>query len=88
MRGKIKDVEVIERLFSVIRTLVGVGIALVIALILIAAVSDNPVEALMGFLTGPLTSLSRLGNVVEKAIPLFFTGTAVCIVFSCGQISL
>ena len=88
LRGKIKDVEVIERLFSVIRTLVGVGIALVIALILIAAVSDNPVEALMGFLTGPLTSLSRLGNVVEKAIPLFFTGTAVCIVFSCGQISL
>lgn len=88
MRGKIKDVEMIERLFSVIRTVVGVGIALVIALILIAAVSENPVEALMGFLTGPLTSLNRLGNVVEKAIPLLFTGTAVCIVFSCGQVSL
>ena len=37
----------------------------VIALALIAAVSDNPFEALMGFLTGPLTSVNRLGNVVE-----------------------
>lgn len=88
MRTKTKNVEAIEKRFTVIRTLVGVGIALVIALALIAAVSDNPFEALMGFLTGPLTSINRLGNVVEKVIPLLFTGTAVCIVFACGQISL
>ena len=51
MRTKTKNVEAIEKRFTVIRTLVGVGIALVIALALIAAVSDNPFEALMGFLT-------------------------------------
>lgn len=88
MRVTTKNVESIENRFTIIRTLVGVGIALVIALALIAAVSERPLEALMGFLTGPLTSISRLGNVVEKAIPLLFTGTAVCIVFACGQISL
>lgn len=88
MKKHAETVEQIERRFAVIRTLVGVGIALAIALALITAVSENPLVALLGFLTGPLTSLNRLGNVVEKAIPLLFTGTAVCIVFACGQVSL
>lgn len=88
MRAKNKSIETIESRFSIIRTMVGVGISLLIALILIAAVSGNPIEALMGFLIGPLTSVNRAGNVVEKIIPLLFTGTAVCLVFSSGQISL
>lgn len=88
MRKQNKNVAAIESRFTVIRTLIGVGISLVIALVLIAAVSDNPIEALMGFLVGPVTSINRMGNVVEKMIPLMFTGTAVCIVFACGQISL
>ena len=70
MRKQNKNVAAIESRFSVIRTLIGVGISLVIALILIAAVSDNPIEALMGFLTGPVTSINRAGNVVEMMIPL------------------
>lgn len=85
---KQKNVEGIERNFTMIRTLIGVGIALLLALVLIAAVSDRPWQALLGFLIGPFTSVNRMGSVVEKAIPLVFTGTAVCIIFSCGQISL
>ena len=45
MRKQNKNVAAIESRFSVIRTLIGVGISLVIALILIAAVTDNPIEA-------------------------------------------
>ena len=85
---KQKNVEGIERNFTMIRTLIGVGIALLLALVLIAAVSDRPWQALLGFLIGPFTSVNRMGSVVEKAIPRVFTGTAVCIIFSCGQISL
>lgn len=84
---KQKNVEGIERNFTMIRTLIGVGIALLLALVLIAAVSDRPWQALLGFLIGPFTSVNRMGSVVEKAIPLVFTGTAVCIIFHAGRLA-
>lgn len=78
----------IEQRFRLIRTVAAVAISLVIAFGLIATVSDQPFADLMTFIFGPLESLDRLDILVQKMIPLLFTGTAVCLMYSCGQINL
>ena len=74
--------------FDVLRTILSVLIALAISFGIIFMVSDQPVEAIKYLLTGPLTSKRNMGNVVESMIPLIFTGTGVCIMFSANQINL
>ncbi len=85
---KITSSENIEKRFSFLRTALSVLIALVIAFLLILTVSEDPVNDMITFLIGPLTSVSRISTIVEKLIPLLFTGTAVCLMFSAGQINL
>lgn len=87
-KNKISKVAEIEKKYKFIRTVVAILIALIISFILIAVTSSNPVKALRIFMTGPLTSINRMGFVVEKAIPLLFTGTAICIMYKCGQINV
>ena len=74
--------------FDIIRTIVSVLIALAISFVIIFMVSDQPLEAIKYLLIGPLTNKRSMGNVVESMIPLIFTGTGVCIMFSANQINL
>lgn len=74
--------------FDILRTLLSILIALGISFILIFMMSDQPVEAIKVLLTGPLTSKRNMGNVIESMIPLIFTGTGICIMFSANQINL
>ncbi|MCR2805133.1 ABC transporter permease [Paenibacillus soyae] len=74
--------------FDAIRTLISVAIALVIAFIIIAFVSEDPLGTIGIFLTGPLSSAAQLGNVVEMAIPLMFTGLSVVLLFRSGMFNL
>jgi len=78
----------IEQLFFVLRDVLAITIALVISFILICTVSEDPAGAMSIFLFGPVKTISRLGYIVEKMIPLMFTGVGVCIMFSCSQINL
>ncbi len=77
-----------EVMFTALRTLIAVAIALVIAFLIIFFVSDEPASAIKAFLTGPLSTRRRMGNVVEAMIPLIFTGLAACIMFQAKQFSL
>ncbi|OPJ60212.1 ABC transporter permease [Clostridium oryzae] len=70
-----------ESKFEIIRTLISVGIALIIAFIVILLVSKEPAEALKAFLLGPLTSKSHMGNVIELSIPLMFAGLSMALLF-------
>lgn len=74
--------------FDILRTLLSVIIALGISFILIFMMSEQPVEAIKNLLFGPLSSKRNMGNVIESMIPLIFTGTGVCIMFSANQINL
>lgn len=82
------SVAAIGRRFSVLRTAISVVIAMIVAFLLIALVSDTPMRDFATFIIGPLQGVNRLSTIVEKLIPLLFTGTAVCIMYSCGQINL
>ncbi len=74
--------------FDILRTLFSVLIALGISFVLIFLMSEQPVQAIVTLLTGPLSSKRNMGNVIESMIPLIFTGTGICIMFSANQINL
>ncbi len=76
------------KMFELGRTLLAVLIALLLAMVIIFAISDTPGEALKYFLFGPLDSLRHIGNVLEMMIPLIFTGLAVSVMFSSAQFNL
>lgn len=84
----VNKTQAIEKKFNVIRIMTSIAIALVITFIIIALVSDSPVEVIKNFLLGPFESSRRLGNIVEGMIPLIFTGVGVSIMYSANQINL
>ncbi len=77
-----------EKVFFFVRTLVAILLALLIGFIITLLVSEEPIEAFKLFLTGPLTSTRRMGNWIELAIPLTFTGLAVSMAFQAGQFNI
>ncbi|MDF2672116.1 MAG: transporter permease [Clostridiales bacterium] len=77
-----------EKLFELLRTLVAIVLALLIAFIIIFFVSQQPGEALSKLLFGPVTKLRYFGNVIEMAIPLTFTGLGVCVMFQAKQFNM
>ena len=88
MKNNILKKESIEKRFSLLRTFMAIIISLAIAFVLIYAVSDKPFKDFMTLLIGPLKSVNNLMTIVTKAIPLLFTGTAICLVNRCGQINI
>ncbi|MDD2959577.1 MAG: ABC transporter permease [Lachnospiraceae bacterium] len=74
--------------FEIFRMFFSIVIALLVSFVLIFLVSKQPVEAIVTLITGPFKSKRNLANVVESMIPLIFTGTGVCIMFSANQINL
>ena len=76
------------RVFDALRTLVAVAVALLLALIVISLVSANPFRTLGLFLFSPLRNLRYVGNVVELAIPLVFSGLATAILFRANLFNL
>lgn len=86
--GGVLSVRQLESAFSVIRTLMAVSIALIIAYFLIWTVSANPGKDFGTLLFGPLRNTSSMISVISKYIPLLFTGTAVCLVYAANQINI
>lgn len=78
----------IEKTYDFYRTVLSISIAFLITIVLIFSISANPLKDLVSFLIGPLQSVIRISNVIEKTIPLLFTGTAVCFMFKAGQPNL
>ncbi|WP_339318877.1 ABC transporter permease [Paenibacillus sp. FSL R10-2734] len=74
--------------FEYIRTSAVIVIALAIAFLIISLVSDQPVKTIGIFLLEPLNSKGHIGNVIEMAIPLMFTGLAVSLLFRANMFNL
>ncbi|MBB6671964.1 ABC transporter permease [Cohnella nanjingensis] len=74
--------------FEKIRTLAVILIALLLTFLIIAIISDDPLRTILIFLVEPVSSVSHLGNVVEMAIPLMFTGLSVVLLFRTNLFNL
>lgn len=69
-------------------TLVALGLALVIAVVLIAVVAPNPLGALRAFFWGPFSSSLSWGNLLNQALLLSLTGLAASLAFGAGAFNL
>lgn len=74
--------------FEVIRTAAVILIALFLAFIIISLVSEQPLESIRIFLWEPINTKGHIGNVIEMAIPLMFTGLAVSLLFKANLFNL
>ncbi|MBY9081374.1 ABC transporter permease [Paenibacillus sp. HN-1] len=74
--------------FEWFRTLAVVVIALLLSLLIISFVSDQPWHTMFIFLYEPISSLSHAGNVVEMAIPLMFAGVSLALLFKMNMFNL
>jgi len=85
---KIRTPKEIESLFSVLRIIIAIAIAMSFAFLMILLISKDPGGSIYNFVVGPFTTLRRFGEIVSKAIPLLFTGAAVCFIFSANQTNM
>ena len=77
-----------ERSFNIIRTAVSMLVAILVAFFIILLVSDQPVESIKTFLLAPFSSKRYLGNIVETAVPLIFSGLAMAVMFKASLFNL
>ncbi|HIZ80026.1 MAG TPA: ABC transporter permease [Candidatus Lachnoclostridium stercorigallinarum] len=77
-----------ERSFNIIRTAVAMLVAILVAFVIIVLVSDQPVESIKIFLLRPFSTKRYLGNIVETAVPLIFSGLAMAIMFRANLFNL
>lgn len=85
---KIKTTKHIELNFRILRTVLSVLVSLLIAFFLISTVSENPMKDFGTLLFGPLSNGTRMISVISKMTPLLFTGVAIALVNSSGQLNI
>ena len=80
--------EALERRFSLMRTALAIAIGILLSIVIILIVSDDPLLAIKYLLIGPLLSLNNFFSLFTMWIPIVITGLAVCIMFSANQFNL
>lgn len=78
----------INRMVDSVKLAMVILVACILVSVIILLVSEEPAVAIYSFFIGPFTSLRRIGNILEGAIPLMFTALAVIIIFRAGQFSM
>lgn len=78
----------INRLVDATKLAMIVLVACLLVSVIILLVSEQPGVAISSFFFGPFSSLRRIGNILEGAIPLIFTALAVTLIFRAGQFSM
>ena len=74
--------------FEIIRGAASILLALAVAMIFIFIISKSPFEALYNLIIGPFTKLRYLWLILERMIPIIFTGLGVCVMFQANQFNL
>ncbi len=77
-----------EKSFNILRTAVAMLAAILVAFVIIILISDQPVQSILIFLLQPFSSGRYLGNIVETAIPLIFSGLSMAILFQTSLFNL
>lgn len=78
----------IETTVELVRILAAIGIAYIIALFTLFAISEEPLFIIKQFVLGPLSSSRRIGSVINLAIPFTFTGLCFCFMYAVNKFNL
>ena len=74
--------------FSAIRILISIFLSVMVVFIIIFFISDNPMFAIERMILGPLQTRRSFFNVIERAVPLVFTGLALNISLRSGVFNI
>ena len=77
-----------EKSFYIMRTMVAMGISILVAFLVIFLVSKTPLESIRLFILGPFSKTRYIGDIVTAAIPLVFSGLAMSVVFQAKQFNM
>lgn len=77
-----------EKVFSAVKTLIAILIALAITFGVLCIVSKEPLNAFMTIITGALRKTRYMGVVLEKTVPYAFAGLACGLLFKAGFFNL
>ena len=78
----------IESTMEVVRILVSMAIAYILALIILFAISENPVFIVQQFILGPFSSARRIGSIINLAVPFTICGVAMCFMYAVNRFNL
>jgi simple sugar transport system permease protein len=73
---------------TVIRSLLSILLALLVASVFIMLVGKSPVLAFSSLIRGALGNPRAIANTINKAIPLVFTGLAAAVAFKSGMMNI
>ncbi|MBQ2880437.1 MAG: ABC transporter permease [Anaerotignum sp.] len=74
--------------FSVMRTGLAVTTGILLSILTIFIVSDEPMETIKYLLIGPVMNSNNFFSLINMWVPIVITGLAVCIMFSANQFNL
>ncbi|MDR2024238.1 MAG: ABC transporter permease [Hungatella sp.] len=86
--SKKSKIERFNAYFVAVRFAVAVLIAFSISFLIMRFSSNHSWEAIKNLFIGPFTTVRRFSTVLETAIPLTFSGLAVCVMFKANQFNL
>ena len=67
---------------------ISVLLAFVLGCIIMVVLGKNPFQAIQYLLVGAFGDLNKLGQTLNKATPLIFTGLCACFAYRCGVFNL
>ncbi|NLL92237.1 MAG: ABC transporter permease [Ruminococcaceae bacterium] len=77
-----------EKFFDIARSASAIALAMGVAFALILLTSKMPGEAIKSLIVTPFSTKRYVWRILERMVPLVFTGLAVCIMFSSNQFNL
>lgn len=80
--------EGLDKRFNIMRTVLAITIGIVLSIVIIFLVSDNPMLSIKYLLVGPIMNKNNFYGMIVMWIPIVLTGLAVCIMFSANQFNL
>ncbi|MDD2970723.1 MAG: ABC transporter permease [Lachnospiraceae bacterium] len=80
--------EKLNRKFSLLRTSLAIAIGVLLSIIIILVVSDDPAASIKFLVIGPILNYNNFCGLLTMWIPIVITGLAVCIMFSANQFNL
>ena len=86
-----KKIQRVDALFELLRVVLGLAIAYLIAIVFIILASgsgQSAMDAVYNFMLGPLMTQRRFGQLMAKFIPYVLMGCGYCFIYSAGRFSL
>lgn len=78
----------IQTIFNFLKLLLAFLVAILIVVVVILLRADDPFAAMHYFFLSPFDSVRHMGNIIENATPVLFTGVATCLLFLAGDVTL